>query len=182
MLIEPPRIDVAAEGPSLGPAGAPVTIIEFSDYQCPFCKRAEPTVREIAKRYPEQVRLVFRHFPLDNIHPEARSAAEAATCAEDQGKFWEFHELLFDELSEPREGRSCASSPGQAKLDLAAFDACVAERRHRARVDADVAAGREAGVSGTPAFYVNGIPLSGARSVDEFVKLIERELEKKKSS
>jgi protein-disulfide isomerase len=181
VLIEPPRIQVAAEGPSLGPAGAPVTIVEFSDYQCPFCKKAEPTVHEVAKRYPEQVRIVYRHFPLDNIHPEARPAAEAAACAEDQGKFWEFHALVFE--SSPKLGKDALRGLAErAKLDVAAFDACVAERRHRARVDADVEAGREAGVSGTPAFYVNGIPLSGARSVDEFVKLIDRELEQKKGS
>jgi protein-disulfide isomerase len=181
VLIEPPRIEVAAQGPSLGPANAPVTIVEFSDYQCPFCKRAEPTVHEVARRYPEQVRIVYRHFPLDNIHPEARPAAEAAACAEDQGKFWDYHALVFQ--SSPKLAKEqLRELAGQAKLDLTAFDACVADGRTRARVEADVAAGREAGVSGTPAFYVNGIPLSGARSVDEFVKLIERELGKGKSS
>jgi protein-disulfide isomerase len=181
IAIEPPRIEVAAEGPSLGPANAPVTIVEFSDYQCPFCKRAEPTVHEVAKRYPEQVRIVYRHFPLDNIHPEARPAAEAAACAHDQGKFWEYHALVFQ--SSPKLAKDqLRELAGQAKLDVAAFDACVADGRTRARVEADVAAGREAGVSGTPAFYVNGIPLSGARSLDEFVKLIDRELGKGKSS
>jgi protein-disulfide isomerase len=181
VLIEPPRIEVAADGPSLGPATAPVTIVEFSDYQCPFCKRAEPTVHEVAKRFPEQVRIVFRHFPLDNIHAEARGAAEAAACAEDQGKFWEFHALVFE--SSPKLAKDdLRKLAEQVKLDLAAFDACVAERRHRARIDADVEAGRAAGVSGTPAFYVNGIPLYGARSIEEFVKLIEGELAKGKSS
>ena len=181
VLIEPPRIEVAAEGPSLGPAAAPVTIVEFSDYQCPFCKRAEPTVHEIAKRYPEQVRIVFRHFPLDNIHPEARPAAEAAACADEQGKFWAYHALVF-ESSPDLKKETLHELAGKAELDVAAFDACVAERRHQARVEADLQAGQAAGVSGTPAFYVNGIPLSGARSVEDFVKLIERELEKKKSS
>lgn len=175
VALEPPRIEVSTEGAALGPADAPITIVEFSDYECPFCKRAHPTVTEVLKKYPDKVRLVFRHFPLDNIHPNARPAAEASLCAEDQGKFWPFHELVFASGSELNAAtlRGVAEKAG---LDLAKYDACVKERRHRARVDADVAAGREAGVSGTPAFFVNGIPLSGARSVDEFVKLIDREL------
>jgi protein-disulfide isomerase len=175
VLLEPPRIAVAAEGASRGPTGAPVTIVEFSDYQCPFCKRAEPTVEQIVKRYPEQVRIVFRHFPLDNIHPLARGASEAAACANDQGKFWEFHTELF--ASSPKlEKDALRKIAEKLKLDLAAFDACVGERRYRAQVEADVAAGREAGVSGTPAFFVNGIPLSGAQPVEKFVDLIDKEL------
>jgi protein-disulfide isomerase len=178
VLIEPPRIDVAAEGPSQGPADAPVTIIEFSDYQCPFCKRAEPTVEQIVARYPEQVRLVYRDYPLDSIHPLARGAAEAANCAADQGKFWEYHKLLFQ--SSPKLDKDTLHQLAEkAGLDLAAFDACVAEKRHDAEIDKDVKAGQEAGVSGTPAFYVNGIPLSGARSFDEFAELIQKELDRK---
>jgi protein-disulfide isomerase len=179
VLLEPPRIAVAAEGPSRGPAGAPVTVVEFSDYQCPFCKRAEPTVEEIARRYPEQVRIVFRHFPLDNIHPLARGASEAAACADDQGRFWEFHTELFA-ISPKLEKDALRKTAEKAKLDLAAFDQCVGERRHQARIEADVAAGREAGVNGTPAFFVNGIPLSGAQPVEKFVEVIEKELGKPK--
>lgn len=176
--IEPPRIAVAAEGPSRGPGGAPVTIVEFSDYQCPFCKRAEPTVEQLLKRYPEQVRVVYRHFPLDG-HAEARPAAEAAACAEDQGKFWEYHKLVFQ--NSPKLAKEdLRELAGKAALDVAAFDACVAEGRHKAKVQADLEAGREAGVSGTPAFFVNGIPLSGARSLQEFVKLVDAELAKAK--
>lgn len=172
--LEPPRIDVAADGPSRGPADAPVTIIEFSDYQCPFCKRAEPTLVQLLKRYPEQVRLVYRHFPLAG-HEQARPAAEAAACAEDQGKFWEYHDLLF-ESSPDLDADALRELAERAKLDLAAFDACVAAGTHADKVQADFEAGQEAGVNGTPAFFVNGIPLSGARALPEFVKLVEREL------
>ena len=86
VLLEPPRIEVSAEGPALGPADAPVTIVEFSDYECPFCKRADPTVTEVMKKYPDKVRLVYRHFPLDNIHPNARPAAEAAALRRGAGE------------------------------------------------------------------------------------------------
>jgi protein-disulfide isomerase len=109
------------------------------------------------------------------MHPNARPAAEASLCAEEQGKFWPYHDLLFassDKLTAPTL-RGVAEKAG---LDLAKYDACVKERRHRARVDADVADGRAARVSGTPAFFVNGIPLSGARSVEDFVQIIDREL------
>ena len=95
VLLQPPRVAVAPDGPSRGPADAPIVVIEFSDYQCPFCKRAEPTVTALMQKYPTQVRLVYRHLPLDQIHPRARPAAIAAVCAEQQGKFWEYHDTLF---------------------------------------------------------------------------------------
>ncbi len=181
VLIETPRIEVAATGASLGSADAPVTIIEFSDYQCPFCRRAEPIIEELLKRYPNEVRFVYRHFPLDSIHPRARAASEAALCAGDQGKFWPYHELLFGEDAD-LEVAGLEAAAEQAELDLEAFRACVSERRHRAAVEADVADGRSAGVTGTPAFFVNGIGLKGAQPVDEFVKIIEAELAQAKEA
>ena len=173
--LEPPRIEVAAEGPALGPDDAPVTIVEFSDYQCPFCKRAEPTLQQVAQRYPEKVRIVYRHFPLDSIHPLARPAAEAAACADEQGKFWEFHELVW-EATPDLEAEKLSEMAEKIGLDTEAFGTCVGERRFRELVQNDLAAGQAAGVNGTPAFFVNGIPLSGARSIDDFVRLIESEL------
>lgn len=176
--LEPPRIAVVADGPSRGPAGAPVTIVEFSDYQCPYCKRAEATLVQVVQKYPEQVRLVYRHFPLDG-HADARPAAEAAACADEQGRFWEYHRVLFG--SSPKLDKETLRKLAEtSKLDVAAFDACVAEKRHAAKVQGDLEAGHEAGVSGTPAFFVNGIPLSGARSLQEFVKLIDAEIAKAK--
>ncbi len=175
MALAPPRSEVAATGPARGPDDAPVTIVAFSDYQCPFCRRAEPTLAAVLARYPESVRLVHRHYPLDRLHPLARSAAEAAACAEDQGLFWEYHEALFAEGANlETEGlRAIALDLG---LDEAEFASCVDERRHQARVEADLAAGKAVGVKGTPAFFVNGVHLNGARPLEDFVQLIDEEL------
>lgn len=175
VLIEVPRIEIAATGASLGPEDAPVTIVEFSDYQCPFCRRAEPIIEQVLERYPEKVRFVFQHFPLDSIHPRARAASEAALCAGDQDKFWPYHALLFEEGAD-LEVAGLEAAAEQAELDVPSFRTCVDERRHRAVVDADVSAGRAAGVTGTPAFFVNGIGLKGAQPVEEFARIIDAEL------
>ncbi|MCP3982797.1 MAG: thioredoxin domain-containing protein [bacterium] len=175
ILIQVPRIEVAATGASLGPDDAPVTIIEFSDYQCPFCRRAEPIIEQVLERYPNQVRFVFQHFPLDSIHPRARAASEAAMCAGDQDKFWPYHALLFgDDVDLEIAGLEAAAE--KAGLDLPSFRTCVEERHHQAEVERDVSSGRAAGVTGTPAFFVNGIGLKGAQPVEEFAKIIDAEL------
>ena len=176
-LLEPPRFEIAGQGEIRGPADAPITLVEFSDYQCPFCKSAESLVQQVLDRYPTQVRLEFRHFPLDNIHPQARLAAEAALCAGEQGKFWEYHEELFKEAPKLSEGH-LGQYANRVRLDRAAWDACVAEKRMAARVQADVEAGEKIGVSGTPAFYVNGLPVAGARGVEQFAAVIDEELER----
>lgn len=172
--LEAPRVEVAAEGPSRGPANAPITIVEFSDYQCPFCKRAEPIVKQVLERYPDKIRLVYRNFPLEQMHPRARPTAEAALCADEQGKFWEFHDKVFG--GSGLEETDLVAYGEAVGLDVPKFKACMAERRYKDKVDADAKAGREAGVSGTPAFFVNGILLSGAKPVEEFSAIIEREL------
>ena len=175
ILLEPARVDVVADGPSRGPAGAPVTIVEFSDFQCPFCSRALPVIEEVLKRYPDDVRIVYRHMPLDRIHANARAAAEASVCAQDQGKFWPYHDKLFANAKtlEPEDLERYASEVG---LDLERFRACVAERKFREKVEADADAARTIGVSGTPAFVVNGIVLTGARPLPDFVRIIDAEL------
>jgi len=175
IYLDAPRVEVAATGPSLGPDDAPVVIIEFSDYQCPYCRRAEPVIQQLLERYPSEIRLVFRHFPLDRIHSLARGAAEAAACADEQGRFWEFHGKLFapDAKFDVDSLRQYASD---SELDLDAFQTCVDERRFQADVEADLVAGRQAGVAGTPAFFVNGIPMKGAQPFDDFVTVIEKEL------
>jgi protein-disulfide isomerase len=173
--LEPPRIEVAASGPSRGPEDAPVTIIEFSDYQCPFCGRAEPTVQQVLAKYPDSVRLVYRHFPLDSIHPLARPAAIAAVCADEQGRFWDYHAALFASQRELSEEK-LQSIADELELDRAAFDACVAGDAAATKVAEDLAAGGAAGTTGTPAFFVNGIRISGARPLEDFVEVIESEL------
>jgi predicted DsbA family dithiol-disulfide isomerase len=174
-LMEPPRTNVDASGPSRGPADAPVVIVAFSDYECPFCKRADPTIEAVLAKYPTQVRLVFRHLPLDALHPHARTAAIASVCAEKQGKFWEYHAKLFENQHAlgDEDLKKYASGLG---LDMSAFDACLTgpEAAERVKVDAETA--RLAGITGTPAFFINGILLSGAQPLEAFQKWIDMEL------
>ena len=175
VLLETPRVDVATNGSAIGPMEAPITIVEFSDYQCPFCQRAEPTVKQVLRQYEGKVRFVFKHFPLESIHPLARGASEAANCAEDQGRFWEYHERVFAAAN----GLEPAALEGYAReleLDLETFRACMAEKRHAARVTDDLADGTNAGVNSTPTFFVNGIKLKGAQPFSEFQRIIEAEL------
>jgi protein-disulfide isomerase/DNA-binding protein Fis len=177
VLLEPTRVEVAADGPSKGPEDAAVTIIEFSDFQCPFCSRALPVIEELMKRYPNDVRLVYRHLPLDRIHPQARPAAEASLCAGDQDQFWAYHDLLF---ADPKAlgDEDLKRYAEELGLDVAAWDLCLSEGKFAEQVEADVTAGHAAGITGTPAFIVNGVMLSGAKPVEEFVPLIEAELER----
>ncbi|MCI0569407.1 MAG: DsbA family protein [Myxococcaceae bacterium] len=178
-LPEPPvqRKEVAATGPSKGPENAPVTIVEFSDFQCPFCSRVIKTLDDVVKEYDGKVRLVFRHFPLD-FHKQAPKAAEAAMCAADQNKFWEYHDALFanQQALEPEKLKEYAKQVG---LDPAKFDACLDSGEKAAQVQKDMEAGKAAGVSGTPAFFINGRPLSGALPPEEFKRVIDAELQAK---
>ena len=179
IMLEPPRLKVADAGrPSRGPAHAPIEIIEFSDFQCPFCLRAHPTVAQVLSTYGDRVRFVYRHYPLPN-HPSAWPAAEAAACAGEQGKFWEYHDRLFDNQS--KLGAADLKQHAAAlALDTAKFDACVDTHKYKSDVDADVTAGEEAGVSGTPAFFINGRQLDGAQPFEAFKHVIDEELAGKK--
>src|SRR5262245_12314141 len=179
VLLEAPRQNVsAASGAARGPATAPIEIIEFSDFQCPFCLRANPTVTQVLKTYGDRVHFVYRHFPLGN-HPNARPAAEASQCAAEQGKFWEYHDALFANPSKLGDADLKQHAAGLG-LDAKRFNACVDTHKYKAHVDADMAAGEEAGVSGTPAFFVNGRMLNGAQPFDAFKRVIDEELELKK--
>jgi len=174
-----PRVEVAATGPSRGPASAPVTIVEFSDFQCPYCGREYPVVERLMKEYDGKVRLVFRHFPLD-FHPFAQKAAEAGACAADQGgnKFWKLHDRMFTN----QQKLAVEDLKGYAKelgLDSARFDKCLDGGEKRALVEADGKAGQEAGVSGTPAFFVNGVFINGAVPYEQFKDAVDRELKRK---
>ncbi|HTO54170.1 MAG TPA: thioredoxin domain-containing protein [Myxococcota bacterium] len=175
VLMQPPRITVDATGPSRGPADAPVTVVEFSDYQCPFCKRAEPTVQELLKRYPTQVRVVYRNMPLDGLHPRARAAAIAAVCADAQGKFWEYHDALF--ANQQALGDSDLDKYAtDVGLDADKFKTCRQDPATESKVNVDATAARAAGLTGTPAFFVNGILISGARPIEDFTRWIDQEL------
>jgi protein-disulfide isomerase len=177
ITLEPPRVDVAHAGrPAKGPADAPVQIIEFSDFQCPFCFRANPTVAEVLKTYGDRIRFVYRHYPLPN-HPNARPAAEAAACAEEQGKFWEFHDRLFADQSRLSDA-DLKQHAAELGLDAAKFNECFDTHKFQSLVDEDMDAALAAGVSGTPAFFINGRPLSGAQPFENFKRVIDEELQR----
>src|SRR6266850_1113255 len=179
ILLEAPRQTVAAaNGAAKGPASAPIEIIEFSDFQCPFCQRANPTVTQVLKTYGGRVHFVYRHFPLSN-HPNARPAAEASQCAAEQGKFWEYHDALFANPSRLADSDLKQHAAGLG-LEASKFNACVDTHKYKAQVEADMQAGEEAGVNGTPAFFVNGRMLNGAQPFDAFKRVIDEELELKK--
>ncbi|HYX91450.1 MAG TPA: thioredoxin domain-containing protein, partial [Myxococcaceae bacterium] len=144
------------------------------DFQCPFCSRAAGTVGQVLENYPGKVRVVFRHFPLE-FHKQAPKAAEAAMCAQEQGKFWEYHDLLFknqDKLM-PEDLKQHAQALG---MDMAKFDQCFSSGKYAEVVKKDMEAGQKAGVTGTPAFFINGMMISGAQPIDEFKRLIDAEL------
>jgi protein-disulfide isomerase len=172
--LPPPRVEVAATGPARGPGDAKVTIVEFSDFQCPYCGAAFGTVEQLMTQYAGKVKLVFRQFPLP-IHPQAEKAAEASLCAADQGKFWEFHDLLFKNQKklDASDLKTYAASAG---LDGAKFSQCLDSGDKKKQVDADLEAGQAAGVNGTPAFFINGVFLNGAMPIEEFKKIIDPEL------
>jgi protein-disulfide isomerase len=134
-------------------------------------------LKQLRERYPEKVRVVYRHFPLDSIHPHARPAAEASMCAGEQDRFWEFHDLLFANTKALSDD-DLAGYAEQLSLDAEVFQACIAEGRFRDAVQQDLDDGRRAGVSGTPSFFVNGRMLGGAVPLEEFVKVIESELQR----
>ncbi len=172
-----PRQQVEAKGPSRGPANAPVTIVEFSDFECPYCGRAEETVAEVMRVYGDKVRLVFRDLPLPN-HTNAPKAAEAAHCADEQGKYWEMHAKLFAN-QRALEVPALKGYAKDLKLDQAKFDKCLDSGATAALVEEGRKAGSEAGVNGTPAFFVNGVLISGAQPFDAFKEVIDAELAQK---
>jgi protein-disulfide isomerase len=172
--LKAPVIDVGTGGrPEKGPKDAPITMVVFSDYECPFCRRAEETVVQVLKTYDGKIRYVFRDYPLP-FHAKARPAAVAANCAREQGKYWEFnHKLWTGDLS--NEGlKKIATEVG---LDQAKYDACFAKNDQKS-IDQDLADGAAVGVNGTPAFFINGRMLSGAQPFEAFKTIIDEELAK----
>jgi protein-disulfide isomerase len=178
LMLEPPRQKIAAsDSPTKGASNAPIEMIEFSDFQCPFCQRANPTVQQVLNTYGDRIRFVYRHYPLPN-HPNARPAAEAASCAGEQGKFWPYHDRLFANPSKLSAG-DLKQAAAELGLDTAKFNACVDSHKEQAKVEADVRAGEDAGVDGTPAFFINGRMISGAQPFDVFKKVIDEELKRR---
>ncbi len=161
------------DAPALGPENAPVTIVEFSDYQCPFCTRWHQEVwPQISETYQGKVRLVYRDFPLVQAHPYALDAAIAAHCAGQQDRYWEFHSLLFAgemELS----SLAFETYASRLELDQSPFDNCLADPDVLSQVQSDLSLGEMVGIDGTPTFFINGYRIKGAQPFEEFQKVID---------
>jgi len=173
------------DDPALGSADAPVVIIEFSDFQCPYCRRFHvETFDQLKEEFVDTglVRFVYRDFPLVELHPNAAQAALAAECADDQGQFWTMHNVLFDKQPEWQESEQLINQfqvyAVQSGLNLDQFNACLTEQRHYQEIGADLQSGIEHGVQGTPHFFINGRRMNGALPISSFRAAIEEELAK----
>jgi len=160
------------DDPSLGPIDAPLTIVEFLDFECPFCLEMFPIIREFVAAHPEQIRYIVRDFPLEDIHPDARRAAEAAACAHDQDRFWSYHDKLFQNQTALTEDDlfEYAQAVG---LDNDQFTRCLNNGEQSGEVQADFAAGLAAGVVGTPTFFVNGRKFEGVIPGDVWEQILQ---------
>ena len=180
ILLQPPKVNVTFDRKSLrGDPNAPITIVEFADYQCPYCKQAETAVAQVLEKYSGQVNIAFRDFPLTSIHPYAEKASEAAQCAAQAGKFWEFHDALFASQSKLDESNLLAIAQTTG-LNPQSFRSCLASGESRPHVSRDQEDGRKAGISSTPGFFVNGVYLAGAQPEAAFDKLINEQLKQAK--
>jgi len=175
--LEPYRLTLNNEGaPAMGPKDAKVTLVEFSDFQCPFCGRFYPTLKQVEQKYADKVRIVYRQYPIPSLHPNAFKAAEASLCANDQGKFWELHDLMFQE-QEQLTVRELKEKAKRVGMDQKKFDSCLDSGRYTERVQDDIKEGARSGVTGTPALFVNGIEIpGGAVSFDVVAKALDAEL------
>jgi protein-disulfide isomerase len=180
-LVEPFRAEIDVAGaPAIGPADAPVTIVEFSDFECPYCQIFSQTIQRVKDEYGNRVRIVFRQFPL-NIHPNAPKAAEASLCAHEQDKFWEMHDLMFAEQRQ-LDISALLDKAARLDLDVPEFEACLDSGKFAEQVEADMQAATRLGVDGTPAVFVNGLPVGGgAVGFEALAEIIDEELERERS-
>ncbi len=172
----PVKIDIG-NSPFSGPKDAPITIVEFSDFQCPFCGRGKETMEDVKKAYPGKVKVVFKNLPLP-FHPEAKPAAVAALAAGKQGKFWEMHDKLFEKQKELGE-ETYINLAKELKLDVNKFKTDLNSDELKKQVDDDAALATKLGVRGTPGFFVNGVQVRGARPLPYFKNIIDRWLKEK---
>ena len=176
VLLEPPRQNIAtlADDPVRGPADAPIEIVEFSDFDCPYCKRAADTIDQLLDQYEDRIRIVYKDYPLPS-HPNAFKAAEAANCANEQGLFWEFHDTLFANQGS-LDVASLKIFASDVGMNATAFADCLDGGRYAQHVERDLEIGRGYGVSSTPTLFINGRAVMGAAPVDVFVEIIREEL------
>jgi len=176
ILMRPPRVAVTYDPARLrGSPSAPVIIVEFADFQCPFCRQVEPTLKSLLAKYQGRVSLAYRDFPLADIHPQAESAAEACRCAGEQGKLWEYHDLLFADAQKLNRD-SLLDRARALRLDEKQFSACLSGGKYAAKIEEDRQRGLNAGVNGTPGFFINGRFLAGDQSEAVFDRIIQEEL------
>lgn len=177
VLLDAPRLPVNLDGaPMKGPDDAPIMIVEFSDFQCPFCRRVQPTIAELQSKYGDKIRWSFKDLPLISIHPEAQKAAEAARCAGDQEKFWEYRAKMFANTEINADLHTQTAE--ELGLDQPKFQECLESGRYAEAVQADSEEAAAMGISGTPAFLINGVLLSGAQPLEAFEQVIDRELDR----
>ena len=171
------RYDVPSDGfPGIGPEDAPIVIVEFSDFQCPFCKRFyDETYQQLLAAYPDNIRFVYRHLPLTSIHPEAFPSAEASMCANEQNVFWEYHDKIFE--NQDKLGRELYMQIARdLNLDTTAFEDCLNTGKYKDLVQQDSDFALNLGVQSTPTFFINGLALVGAQPLSAFTQLIDKEL------
>jgi len=170
------RYDVPSEGfPAIGPTDAPITIVEFSDYQCPFCRRWHAEVYEpLLAAYPGKIKLVYRNLPLTSIHPDAFGAAEAAMCAGEQDAYWPYHEKLFG--SENLGSMVYTEYAQELSLNMDMFQSCLKDQKYKSAIEADSDFAVNLGVRSTPTFFINGLAIVGAQPLDVFKQVINKEL------
>jgi len=178
-----PKMNIAVEmgqAPTFGKESAPVQVVVFSDFQCPFCSRGADTVTDLKKKYGSKVRIAFKHFPLP-MHPQAGPASQASMCVNEQSsdKFWKFHDVLFKN-QEKLDDASLESHAKAAGADVAKFKECYASKKYADFVAKDLAYGESLGVKSTPTFFVNGQLIAGAVPIEQFAEIIDEELDAKK--
>lgn len=174
-LLGPYRVSVAATGPVRGDKNAPVTILEFGDFQCPYCRQEEPVLQSLVREHPSEVKVVFRNLPLTHLHPDAETAAEAAVCAERQGKFWEMHDAMFEHQDQLKPDALTATA-ARLGLDKDRFANCLGDKGVQHAIEADVQAAADLGVENTPFFFIDGRPVLGNIPKDQFERIIGEEL------
>lgn len=170
------RVDVSTEGyPSLGPADAPITIVEFSDFQCPYCRKFhEETYQALLDAYPGQIRFVYRNLPLTSIHPDAMPSAIASLCANDQNAYWDYHGKLFSSETLTRE--TFIQYAEDLSLNVDEFSACLDSGKHDEFIEQDMNFALDLGVQSTPTFFINGLAIVGAQPLSAFQQIIDLEL------
>lgn len=176
ILLQPQVVQVDYDPARVkGDADAPVTIVEFADFQCPFCSRVQPVLKDVLAKYKGKVKLAYRDFPLSQIHEHAEMAAEASRCALAQGKYWEMHDAMFVDQSKLEEAALVKTAAGLG-MDQNSFKSCLTSTKYKDVVQQDFQAGSQAGVNATPTFFINGELLSGVQSDADFTRIIDRQL------